>query len=162
VRVRVIPYSYALPSDVLAGLEVVVQRSFGGSARLAVEAPLAYGDEDRLGERAATADDGAVLALFNLIATPEREAHGAFVAALAPPEAPVLALVDESAFRARWPGEEARLTQRKALWSDLLMALRCTPIFVDLTAPDLPQVEAAIEFALVAHEARAATAVPRQ
>lgn len=165
VRVRVIPYSYALPSDVLAGLELVVQRSFGGSARLAVEAALAYGDEDRLGERAASADDGAVLALFNLIATPEREAHGAFVAALAvvaPPELPVLALVDESAFRARWPGEEARLTQRKALWSDLLMALHCTPIFVDLSAPDLPQVEAAIEFALAAHEARAATAAPRQ
>jgi hypothetical protein len=162
VQVRVIPYSYALPSEASAGLEAVVQRSFGGGARLVVEAPLAYGDEDRLADGAAYADDGAVLALFNLTATPEREAHGAFVAALAaatPPGAPLLALVDESAFRARWPGEEARLAQRKALWSDLLMALQCTPVFVDLTAPDLQRVEAAVDFALSSNEARA-TAAP--
>ena len=161
VQVRVIPYSYTLPSEVSAGLEAVVQRSFGGSARLAVEAPIAYGDEDRLAERAASADDGAVLAVFNLTATPEREVHGAFIAALAvatPPGVPVLALVDESAFRARWPGEEAPLAQRKALWGDLLMTLQCTPVFVDLTAPDLQRVEAAIEFALAAHEAHATTA----
>jgi hypothetical protein len=34
VRVRVIPYNYAVPPAALAGLETIVARAFGGSAAL--------------------------------------------------------------------------------------------------------------------------------
>ena len=53
VRVRVIPYSYAVPPAALAGLEAIVARAFGGSAALTVEPPVAYGDEDALAETGA-------------------------------------------------------------------------------------------------------------
>ena len=151
VRVRVIPYSYAVPSAALAGLEAIVARAFGGSAAMTVEAPLAYGDEDTLAERAPTDGQGPVIALFNLTATPEPAAHGAFVKAATgvDPAQPLLALVDESAFRARWPGDDRRLAQRRGIWSEMLTAQRVVPIFVNLAAPDLAFAAAAIDAALV-------------
>ena len=81
VRVRVIPYSYAVPSAALAGLEAIVARAFGGSATLTVESSVAYGDEDVFAKRAPTDARGPVIALFNLNATPEQAAHGTFVRA---------------------------------------------------------------------------------
>ena len=155
MRVRVIPYSYAVPPAALAGLEAIVARAFGGSAALIVESPVSYGDEDTLAERAPTDVQAPVIALFNLTATPEPAAHGVFVKALAGagPASPLLALVDESAFRARWPGDERRLAQRRGIWSELLTAQRVVPIFVDLAAPDLAFAEAAIDAALSAYDA---------
>ena len=149
VRVRVIPYSYALPSAALAGLEAIVAAAFGTRAALTVESPVAYGDEDTLANRA-PATEGPVIALFNLTATPETVAHGAFikvVAGIAHAE-PFLALVDESAFRARWPDDDQRLAQRRGIWSDVLAAHRVIPIFVDLVAPIPGSAEAAIDAAL--------------
>ena len=64
--------------------------------------------------------EGPVIALFNLTATPERDVHGAFVAAehaTLGPAQPLLAVVDESAFRARWPDDERRLAERRGLWT---------------------------------------------
>ncbi len=153
VRVRVIPYSYALPSAALAGLEAIVTRAFGGSAALTVESPVGYGEEDALAARAPTDARGPVIALFNLTATPEPAAHGAFVKAVASVlrAQPLLAVVDESAFRARWPGDERRLAQRRGIWSELLTAQRVVPIFVNLEAPDLAFAEAAFDAALSAH-----------
>lgn len=154
VRVRVIPYSYAVLPPALAGLEAIVARAFGGSAALTVESPVAYGDEDTLAKRAPTDDRGPVIALFSLTATPEPAAHGVFVKILAGagPVQPPLALVDESAFRARWPNDDQRLAQRRGIWSELLTAQRVVPIFVNLAAPDLAFAEAAIDAALSAHD----------
>jgi hypothetical protein len=154
VRVRVMPYSYAVPTSALAGLEAIVARAFGGSAALTVEAPVAYGDEDTQAKRAPTESQGPVVALFNLTATPEAAAHGAFVKAAAEvnPAQPLLALVDESAFRAHWPGDDRRLAQRRGIWSELLTGQRVVPIFVNLAEPDLAFAEAAIDAALSAHE----------
>lgn len=47
-----------------------------------------------------------------------------------------VALVDESAFLARWPGEEARLDARRTAWRDLVGAHGGTAVFVDLTDAD--------------------------
>lgn len=154
VRIRVIPYSYAVPPTMLAGLEAIVARTFGGSAALSVDSPVAYGDEDTLAKRAPADDQGPAIALFNLTATPEPAAHGVFVKVLAAarPAQPLLALVDESAFRARWPGDDRRLAQRRGIWSELLTAQGVLPIFVDLAAPDLGFAEAAIDAALSAHD----------
>ncbi len=155
VRVRVIPYSYAVPSAALGGLEAIVARAFGGSATLTVESPVAYGDEDAFAKRAPTDARGPVIALFNLSATPEQAAHGAFVKAVARVALaqPLLAFIDESAFRARWPGDDRRLAQRRGIWSELLTAQRVVPIFVNLEAPDLAFAEAAIDAALSADDA---------
>lgn len=155
VRIRVIPYSYALPSAALVGLEAIVARAFGGSAALTVESPVGYGDEDALAARAPTDARGPVIALFNLNATPEQAAHGAFVGAVArvAQAQPLLMLIDESAFRARWPGDERRLAQRRGIWSELLTAQRVVPIFVNLEAPDLAFAESAIDAAIATDEA---------
>lgn len=156
VRVRVIPYSYTVPAAALAGLEAIVARVFGGSAALTVESPVTYGDEDTVASRMQPGGQGPVIALFNLTATPEREVHGAFVTALAArigPAQPLLAIVDESAFRERWPGDDKRLAERQAIWDELLAAAHVKPSFVNLAGPDLPATETALEAALTAHEA---------
>ena len=78
------------------------------------DAPVAYGDEDA--PPPARADGAApLIALFNATATPEREAHGAIrrnACASASVERPVIVLVDESAFSARWRDDDARLDER--------------------------------------------------
>ena len=123
VRLGVVPYSYALPPAGMTGLEAIAARAFGGSAALVVEAPLAYGDEDAFARRERGAGSGPLVALFGASATPEKEAHGAFLAALAArrdPAWPLLAIVDESALRERWGGDEKRLRERRALWEGFL------------------------------------------
>ncbi len=152
VRVRVIPYSYAVPPAALAGLETIVARALGGSAALMVESPVAYGDEDTFAKRAPNDRQSPVIVLFNLSATPEPAAHGAFVqvAKEVGPAQSLLIVIDESAFRARWPRDDRRLVQRRGIWSELLAAQRAAPVFVDLTAPDLALAESAIDAALAA------------
>ena len=101
VRVLAVPYSYALPPAAIAGLEAIVERAFGGGATLIVAAPVTYGEDDHATHPAPGAE-GPVIAVFNLTATPERDVHGAFVAAehaTLGPAQPLLAIVDESAFR---------------------------------------------------------------
>jgi hypothetical protein len=156
VRVLAIPYSYALPPAALAGLEAIVERAFGGGAALTVAAPVAYGVDDHATHQAPDSA-GPVIALFNLTATPEPGVHGAFVAAERArrwPAQPLLAIVDESAFRTRWPDDERRLGQRRGLWSSLLTGERLAPIFVNLVTPDLALAETAIDAALGADGAR--------
>ncbi len=156
VRIRAIPYSYAVPPAALAGLEAIVARAFGGGAALRVEPPVAYGGEDASAAPAGADGAGPVIVLFNLTATPERDVHGAFVAgtrARQDPAQPLLAIVDESAFRARWPGDERRLAQRRGVWSELLTGQKVAPIFVDLAAPDLAFADRALDAALAAQGA---------
>ena len=96
-----------------------------------------------------------MIALFNLTATPEEEAHGAFLSVLTArrdPAQPLLVFVDQSAFGARWPDDAARLRERRVLWDDFLAARRLTAIHVDLGAPDLPAADAAIDAALAGPE----------
>jgi hypothetical protein len=156
VPVCVVPYSYAPAPASVAGLTAVLVRVLGGNAALTVASAVGYGDEDDLSAEIVPAAPGPIVALFNLAATPEREAHGAFIAAMgarADGAHPLLAVIDESAFRARWGSDERRLEDRRALWRDLLAFSRVVPAFVDLAAPDVPAAEAAIDAALAAAEA---------
>ena len=61
------------------------------------------------------------------------------------------ALVDEAAFRARADGQAARVEARRASWRDALSAARVTPVFVDLSAPDLAEAERALDAVLAGH-----------
>ncbi|MBT2517616.1 DUF2868 domain-containing protein [Streptomyces sp. ISL-90] len=156
-RVRVVPYSYTVSDEARAGLDAVLARAYGRAAAT-VEAPVAWGDDEalaalsmsapaRVTAQAARAE--AIIALFSLAATPEREAHGAFLDALragagAGAGHPLVALIDESGFLARWPDDEPRLTARRAAWRDLMGAHHATPVFVNLGSPDLAAAEAAL------------------
>lgn len=148
-RVRVIPYSYAVTAEAVAGLERIVARSFGGSAAMIVAPPVDWGTD-------AEADPGAaagatLVALFNATATPEHEAHGAFLAALArkrdDAEA-VFALVDESAWNARFGGDEVRTVERRAVWRTACADAAVPVVFVDLAHPDLAAADAALDAAI--------------
>ncbi|MGR0221295.1 DUF2868 domain-containing protein [Agromyces sp. ZXT2-6] len=184
--VRVIPYSYTLAAEARAGLEAVLARAFGTapvtvarSVKWGDDPPLGDDDDDGRGGAGATTDvagpAGAIrVPLFSLTATPEEDAHGRFLDALAgdalggmaaprradrggargarcgsaapggasraggrpAASARTVALVDESAFLARWPGEDTRLDARRTAWRDLVEAHGGTAVFVDLADPD--------------------------
>jgi hypothetical protein len=109
-----------------------------------------YGGEDALATAGAKYE-GTVIALFNATATPEREAHGAFLAAIAGSRewsGTVVALVDESAFRARLGTESARLEERRQTWRELCADRQVPCAFADLQAADVAEAQAALERAL--------------
>ena len=143
-HVRVVAYSCTPGAATLAGLEAIVARAFGGGATLVVDTPVAYGDEP-----SATHGNAAYrIVLFNASATPERDVHGRFVAALARDErtlAPLIALVDQSALRAKSAGDEARLEARRASWREAIGGSGVAIVFVDLATPDLAAAEAALD-----------------
>lgn len=148
-RIRVLPYSLTLTPDTRAGLDAVLARAYGG-AEVTVEAPVAWGDDEALANLSFPAPAGGediAIPLFALAATPERQAHGAFLdvlgrAGAADPRHPLVVLVDESGFRARWPDDPERLEARRDAWRELVAAHGATAVFVDLVAPDLATVEA--------------------
>ncbi|MEO8486602.1 MAG: DUF2868 domain-containing protein [Betaproteobacteria bacterium] len=149
-RVRVIPYSTTPAASSMAGLEAIVARSFGGSAALFVASPVAYGAEVELPHDATLAATTLVV-LFNATATPERETHGAFLAALAARRAEVetlFALVDESAWNARFGSAPSRPAERRAAWQQLCDDARVPAVFVDLAGPDLAAADAALDTAI--------------
>lgn len=147
VRIKVVPYSYRVPPAALTGLQSIIRRAFGGSASLVVATPVEYGDEDALTPAALPDAAGPAIALFNLSATPEREAHGAFVERLreAAGSQPVLVLIDESSFAGRSDVDAGRLEERRKLWHALFAERGIEPVFANLSDPDLAAVEAAIE-----------------
>lgn len=146
-RIRIIPYSYTLPPEARSGLDAIMARAYGGAAA-AVEAPVAWGDDEALADLSVAAPEhAAVLALFSLAATPEPEAHGAFLRALrlgVGAGHPLIAVIDESGFRARWPDDADRLAERRTAWRDLVAGHHAAAVFVDLTAVDLTAAEAAL------------------
>jgi hypothetical protein len=153
-RAEVLPYSFSVPADAVTALEAILARSLGGNVALTIAAPVRYGDEEAPAVRASDADP--VVALFNMTATPEREAHGVFLASISrsTPERRLLVIVDESAFRARLD-DPARLDERRRLWRDFCTEQRLTPVFVNLTAPDLAAAEAALDAAFADTSQRA-------
>ncbi len=154
--VEVMPYSYAPAANARDGLQRVLARVFDGTAP-AWQPAVAYGEEEQVAALPPSVAGTSTVALFNLAATPEAEAHGAFLTALATRGgggAPV-AVVDESAWRARWPGDMARLAERREVWRALCAAHDVATVFVDLAAPDIRAAETAFDAAFERHDARA-------
>jgi len=149
-RVRVIPYSYALPPEVVTGLESVIARVFGGSAAMLVSQPVAYGDQIAATDDAKSMGTTLVV-LFNASATPEREVQGAMLASLAAGATGAsarVALVDEGAWALRWRAEPSRITDRRAAWQRLGEEAGVPVVFADLSAPDLAAVEESFDRAM--------------
>jgi hypothetical protein len=151
-RVRVIPYGYQLAPPAVLGLQAIAARVFGANVEVSVAPGVAWGGEDELpGDLLPPGSLAAAAVVFGLTATPEPENHGAFLRAIgakAESGTPVIALVDESAFRRRFAETPARLAERRDAWREFLRGHGFAPVFVDLDAPDLPAVEAELEAAI--------------
>jgi hypothetical protein len=151
VTVQMVPYSFAVTPAAVAALETLLARALGAGMTLVVAPAVAYGDEDVIASIAHEGGRGPLVALFNATATPERETHGRFLTSLVKAAAsghPVLVIVDEAGFNARWRDDHARRQARRQLWRDTCAELRLTPVFVDLAKPDLAVVEEAVDAAL--------------
>ena len=145
--VSVQPYAQAPDAAAALGLRAVLARVYGESVQLGIAPALAFGDDEALAAAPPLpAGSTVVVALFDLAATPEAEHHGRFLQALARAGMPVLAVVDEAAFRARFGGLPERLAERRAAWQ----RLAGNAVFVDLSQPDLAAAERAVQIALAA------------
>ena len=164
-KVRVLPYSYRLEARAQGGLKALFARVLGAGTEVVVLPAVPFGGEDAHDPSAAFAAPVAlVAALFSLAATPERENHGAFAAALRaqlPPSVPIAALVDESAFRQRFGADDAsdagRRDERRAAWQRVLAEAGCAAVFVDLEGEESAGAERDLRAALE----RAAERAPR-
>ena len=132
--IDVVPYSYTLGPEARSSLQALLDRAMGGHAKLAIAAPVGYGEEDDL----RPPEGEIVVALFNAQATPEPEAHGRFLARLAQAGRPLVLMVDEASLAAR---DATRIEGRRALWRDLASQAGHDVVFVDLLQPDLDAIE---------------------
>jgi hypothetical protein len=151
MQVEVVPYSYTMPPAAIAALERLVRGVFGANASLTIRPPVTYGGEDTLGSSGQPAAHANVIAVFNANATPEREAHGAFLDVLAArvgPGGALVALIDEGAFRDRWGSEPGRLDERRAAWRAFCAERRVACVLAALAASDQTEATAALERAL--------------
>lgn len=140
--IRVVPYALTPNPDAVGALRGLMARVFGARIELIIAPTVPFGAEDALGVLLAIGPPTSlVCALFALTATPERENHGAFLAALAahsPAATPLAVLVDESAFRLRFgdaPGAGAlRREERRAAWRQMLAEADRDAVFIDLAS----------------------------
>ncbi|MFO1414861.1 MAG: DUF2868 domain-containing protein [Burkholderiales bacterium] len=146
LTVVTVPYSFTPPDAATQALTALFGRTLGGNVDIDLAPAVGYGDEDA--PLPAPSAAGALrVALFNATATPEREAHGRFLQAVATTPGPWIAVVDEAAFNARLD-DPARLEARRALWRALAADARLPVVFVDLAQPDLADAEGALDAAL--------------
>jgi hypothetical protein len=154
--VWIAPYSYHPTARAVLGLNALMTRVFGAHVEVEIAPGIAFGGEDAIASNwTPPADTACAAALFSLAATPEPENHGAFVAALIERlgrGTPLVALVDESAFVARFAqstGSDARRrTERRGAWTRMLAVHGLAPVFVDLEARTYADAQAALNAAL--------------
>ena len=133
--VRVLPYSVELGPDAATRLHELLRELFGSRARFGFEPPLAYGDEPP----PAVGEPEAIVLLFLLAQSPEREVHGVFVEELRQANAerpvPLLVLLDETRYRETASPE--RVEERLRAWRRVLADVGVDPVslFGD-AAPD--------------------------
>jgi hypothetical protein len=148
---RVVPYAVEVSANARTNLLSLMARVYGAKAHVDLSDPVAWGAEEAIDLSEGFAEGTSLWALFSLSATPERENHGAFLAALRARLAGVsapLAIVDESAFRRRFADTPGRLQERSAAWQALFDESRVQAVFVDLEHPDFVAAENAMNTAI--------------
>lgn len=124
-QVQALPHGAAPGAAAALGLRALLAATLGplDDARgLRLEAPVRYGDEDGAppGPPPGTT---LRLALVDLAATPEAEAHGRWLQTLrAASPLPLVLLADESAWQRRFGTLPARTAERRAAWQALAAA----------------------------------------
>lgn len=141
LRLRVIPYSFAVDPRRDEALQALARSMLGDTAQAVVLPGWNYGAEPRDMPLPDPSGEAATVtaALVNLSATPEAESHGGFIDYLAQalPGKLVLA-IDQSAYAARLgglAGGARRLEERKRLWRDFGTLHQVPVTFVDLLHP---------------------------
>lgn len=117
-RVQVLPCALHWHDDLAAPLRTALAPRLGNDVELQV-APPAAPDDDDAALPAADAGVAERVLLCEMAATPEDEVHGRLLARLrAAAAAPLLLVVDGTAFGARFRAMPQRIEQRRALWRD--------------------------------------------
>ncbi|MBN9428432.1 MAG: DUF2868 domain-containing protein [Burkholderiales bacterium] len=142
--ILVVPYNHRPSPQASIALHDLLGAVYGPSMQLTVAAAVNYGDEQAAQHARDTAGAGdappsLLIVLFSSTATPEADAQGAFLDALAQSSggtAPMLVTVDESAFVARFGNTDAtaqrRRGERRQSWQKWLAARDLQPWFIDL------------------------------
>lgn len=161
---RIFPYSFTVDETRDRNLAAIAQMLIGDQSRVMLRPSTGYGELPQ--DTAADKDIALTAALFNMNATPEKENHGAFLAALARGGAgsagasapPFLALIDESSYLDRLGGQaggEQRLRERAALWLQFCEMHKVQAIVVNLLNPQSRAVDIERGLATLATPARA-------
>ncbi len=141
----VTPYAYEPGRGSITGLETLLTALLGGAIKVDIRDSVRYGEEETFSER--LAHGGARVAdwhvlLMSLASTPESENHGAVLASLrdwlarSASTAPLLVVVDEAPYASRMQGDpslEARIEERRRLWSDFVEGYGLRACIVDLS-----------------------------
>jgi hypothetical protein len=147
--VQVLPHGAASGAQAALGLRALLATVLGDDVQLQMAAVTPFGDEEAPPAWPAGATPSLRVALVDLGATPEAEAHGRFLQALgAAGSAPLLLVADEAAFRRRFGTLPERLTQRRAAWQQLADANRVALLCADLDHPDLAAAAPLLQAAL--------------
>jgi hypothetical protein len=141
--VEVRPHAQAPNAAAVLALRRLLAAVFGDAVKLEVAPACAHGAEDSTAPGAA--GRAAIIALFDLSATPESESQGRFLQSLG--GAPLL-LVDEAAFRARFGAGGARHNERRASWKQFAQSVGRPIVFADLQGADLAAAQTQLEAAL--------------
>jgi hypothetical protein len=137
-RIAALAYSYEIPQANAEGLAQVLTRALQSTVDIDWLPVTAYGADEV--PPIETPGLTAIVAIFNLGATPERETHGEFVraiAALTDENAPLIAIVDTSEFVARFCDQPRRVAERSESWQRAFAAVGCEPMFMQLARPDI-------------------------
>jgi hypothetical protein len=134
--IEVRPHAAPLAAQEALGLRALLATQWGDAFDLQVADPVPYGDEERVAAQPAVPGATVRVAVFDLAATPEAEAQGRLLDALAG-ALPVVAVADEAAFKRRFAATPERLAERRAAWRRLAEAHGARLVCADLAAPDL-------------------------
>lgn len=141
-RLRVWPYAWGHLATEAPGWQSLGPAVAEVPATVDWLPPTPYGglpEPAKLKERPAGPDEAwTQVALFPMAATPEAEAHGAFVQALRDARAGEVVVVVERAGYARRLGAQAadRVREREALWRDFALQRHVRVVFFDLDERD--------------------------
>ena len=135
---RVVPYSFSVDEARSKGLESVAIEQMGERARLRLLPSVSYGADagTEIADQGGSGEPTMTALLFSIAATPEKENHGAAIAALVSVAGEgATVLLDQSAFAPRV--DAARLQERVELWREFCIFHGAQAFVVDLLAqPD--------------------------
>jgi hypothetical protein len=120
---RVLPYSFTVDEGRDKGLAALAVQMLGERSRVILRPSCGYGEDPAAALHGVDLADPSVTStaiLFGIAATPEREAHGAYIDYVARAKVRSLkVLLDESGYLERTgsqPGNEQRMAERVHLW----------------------------------------------
>jgi hypothetical protein len=136
-RVHLLPYGQSLSENAEQHLRNALAQAFDDSPAIELAPTTTLGAEDDLGTPApALAHATHLVAVFDMVATPEAECHGAFLTALqAAVKVPVIVVVNESGFATRFRDYPQRLGERREAWSRFARSVAKRAQFLDLENP---------------------------